>query len=199
MRTVLEHDDPPLAPDPRDAALEERAFRSRTVVLFGAIDERAARDAAGRLMALDHESTDPITMMVSSPGGHVESGDAIHNAVRFVVSPVTMIGNGWVGSPATQVFLAAPAERRLCLPHTRFLIHQPSGGIGGRGTDIAIQAREILRIRERVASVVARETGQPLERVLADIERDHWLSADEAVDYGLVSRVVERSGELTAA
>ena len=199
MQTTLERDDPPPVPDPRDAAFEERAFRSRTVLLFGAIDERAARDAVGRLMALDHESTDPITMMVSSPGGHVESGDAIHNAVRFVASPVTMIGNGWVGSAATQVFLAAPAERRLCLPHTRFLIHQPSGGIGGHGTDIAIQAREILRIRERVAGVIARETGQPLGRVLVDIERDHWLSADEAVEYGLASRVVERSAELTAA
>ena len=199
MRTALENDAPPSVLDPYDAALAERAFRSRTVLLFGTIDERAARDVVQRLMALDHESSEPITMMVSSPGGHVESGDAIHNAVRFVASPVTMMGNGWVGSAATQVFLAAPAERRLCLPHTRFLIHQPSGGIGGKGTDIAIQAREILRIRERVADVIARETGQPLERVLADIERDHWLSADEAVGYGLVSRIVERSRELTAA
>ena len=141
-------------------------------------------------------SREPITVIVSSPGGHVESGDAIHNVVRFIDAPVTMIGNGWVGSAAAHVYLAVPLERRICLPHTRFLIHQPSGGIGGKGTDIAIQAREILRIRERIAGVIARETGRPLEDVLRDIERDRWLSAEEAVDYGLVSRVVERAREL---
>jgi ATP-dependent Clp protease protease subunit len=94
------------------------------------------------------------------------------------------------------VYLAVPRERRFCLPQTRFLIHQPSGGAGGQATDIAIQAREIVKARERIAGVIARETGQPLDRVLADIERDRWLSAEEAIDYGLVGRVIERQSEL---
>jgi ATP-dependent Clp protease, protease subunit len=94
------------------------------------------------------------------------------------------------------VFLAAPRQHRYCLPNTRFLIHQPSGGAGGPATDIAIQAREILRARQRIAQVIARETGRPLERVLVDIERDHWMSPEEAIDYGLVARVIERRSML---
>ena len=197
MFVTLENDPPETTrPAPRDALLEEKAFESRTVLIGGEITDVTASDAVRRLVTLDNASDAPIRILVSSPGGHVESGDAIHNVVRFVASPVTMIGNGWVGSAAAHVFLAVPRERRVCLPHTRFLIHQPSGGIGGKGTDIAIQAREILRIRERIASVIARETGHALEDVLRDIERDRWLSAEEAVDYGLVSRIVERSREL---
>lgn len=192
-------DDEPASPPPRpDVVLDENVFAARTVLLAGTITDVSAAETVRRLVALNHASHEPITLLVSSPGGHVESGDAIHNIVRFIDSPVTMIGNGWVGSAATHVFLAVPVERRVCLPHTRFLIHQPSGGIGGRGTDIAIQAREILRIRERIAGVIARETGRSLESVLTDIERDRWLSAEEALDYGLISRIVERAGELRA-
>jgi len=107
-----------------------------------------------------------------------------------------MIGTGWVGSAAAHVFFAAELDNRVCLPNTRFLIHQPSGGIGGKGTDIAIQAREILLTRERIAKTIANATGQSLEKVLSDIERDHWLSAAEAIDYGLISRIIEHRGEL---
>jgi ATP-dependent Clp protease protease subunit len=149
-----------------------------------------------RLIALDADSQAPIDILVSSPGGHLESGDAIHDIVRFIGAPVYMIGTGWVGSAATHLFLAAPRERRVCLPNTRFLIHQPSGGAGGQATDIAIQAQEIVKARERIAHEIARETGKPLEEVLVDIERDRWLSAQEAVAYGLVSRIVERKTDL---
>ena len=178
--------------DPRDLFLEERAFKTRTVFLFGAITDAVAGDTARRLIALAADSSAPINVLVSSPGGHVESGDAIHDIVRFIDTPVNMIGTGWVGSAATHVYLAAPRERRFCLPNTRFLIHQPSGGAGGAASDIAIQAREILRARRRIAEVIARETGRPLDRVLVDIERDHWMSPGEAIDYGLVSQVIER-------
>ena len=109
-----------------------------------------------------------------------------------------MIGTGWVGSAATHLFLAVPKTRRFCLPNTRFLIHQPSGGAGGQATDIAIAAREIVKARERIARVISRETGHPLAEVLIDIERDRWLSAEEAVEYGLVSRVVENRTALPA-
>lgn len=178
--------------DQRNLFLEERAFKTRTVFLFGAITDATAGDTARRLIALAADSSAPINVLVSSPGGHVESGDAIHDIVRFIETPVNMIGTGWVGSAATHVYLAAPRERRFCLPNTRFLIHQPSGGAGGAASDIAIQAREILRARRRIAEVIARETGRPLDRVLVDIERDHWMSPGEAIDYGLVSQVIER-------
>jgi ATP-dependent Clp protease protease subunit len=188
---------PTAAPiDPRSAFLEEKAFKSRTVLIFGTITDATAADVARRLIALDADSAEPIDVIVSSPGGHLESGDTIHDLVRFVRAPVRMIGSGWVGSAATHVYLAVPRERRLCLPNTRFLIHQPSGGIGGNASDVAIQAREILRARQRVAELIARETGKPLTLVLEDIERDHWLSAQEAIDYGLVGRIVRDREEL---
>lgn len=176
--------------------LEEKAFKSRTVFIFGTINDKAAQDTARRLVALASDSDEPINILVSSPGGHLESGDAIHDIIKFIEVPVNMIGTGWVGSAATHVFLAAPSERRFCLPNTRFLIHQPSGGAGGQATDIAIQAREIIKARERIASVIARETRRPLERVLVDIERDHWMSPTEAVDYGLVSRIIQTRSEI---
>jgi ATP-dependent Clp protease protease subunit len=188
---------PPTAPiDPRNDFLEEKAFKSRTVLIFGTITEATAAEVGRRLIALDADSAELIDVIVSSPGGHLESGDTIHDLIRFVRAPVRMIGTGWVGSAATNVYLAAPRERRFCLPNTRFLIHQPSGGIGGKASDVAIQAREILTARQRIAELIARETGKPLKLVLEDIERDHWLSAKEAIDYGLAGRIVQRREEL---
>ena len=187
----------PTAPqDPRSAFLEEKAFKSRTVLVFGTITDAIAAEAARRLIALDADSAEPIDMIVSSPGGHLESGDTIHDLIRFIRAPVRMIGSGWVGSAATHVYLAAPRERRFCLPNTRFLIHQPSGGIGGNASDIAIQAQEIMRARRRIAELIARETGKSLETVLEHIDRDYWMSAQEATDYGLVGKIIQSRGEL---
>jgi ATP-dependent Clp protease, protease subunit len=157
-----------------------------------------ARATCTRLIALAEDSDTPITVLISSPGGHVESGDAIHDVIRFVRAPVTTVGAGWVASAGTHVFLAVPKERRVCLPNTRFMIHQPGGGAGGPATDIAIQAKEILRTRERIAKVISKQTGQQLAKVLADMERDFWMNAEEAIAYGLVSRIVESSRELGA-
>ena len=187
----------PAASDKAVSRLEDQlSFKSRFVLVFGEIDDKVAQATCRRLIALSEESDAPITVMISSPGGHVESGDAIHDMIRFVRAPVTTIGTGWVASAGTHIFLAAPKERRVCLPHTRFMIHQPAGGAGGRASDIAIQAKEIIKTRERIARVIAKECGQKLERVLADIERDFWMNADEAIAYGLVSRVIERQTEL---
>ena len=176
---------------------ESLAFKSRFVLLFGEIDHAAARTACERLIALAQDSDAPITVLISSPGGHVESGDAIHDLIRFVRAPVTTVGTGWVASAGTHAFLAAPKERRVCLPNTRFMIHQPSGGAGGQASDIAIQAKEILRTRERIARVIAAQTGTPIEKIRIDMERDHWMSAEEAIDYGIVSRIVETHADLT--
>src|SRR3954466_4368295 len=175
---------------------ESLAFKSRFVLLFGEIDHATARVACERLIALAQDSEAPITVLISSPGGHVESGDAIHDLIRFVRPPVTTVGTGWVASAGTHMFLAAPKERRVCLPNTRFMIHQPGGGAGGPATDIAIQAKEIIKTRERIARVIARQTGQDLQKVLSDMERDFWMSADEAIKYGLVSKIIESSKDL---
>lgn len=194
---TLAADDKAAKKDAAPEKMEEQLlFKSRYVMIFGEIDDKIAHATCRRLLALSQESDAPITVLISSPGGHVESGDAIHDMIRFVRAPVTIVGTGWVASAGTHIYLAVPKERRLALPNTRFMIHQPAGGAGGQASDIAIQAKEILRARERLAATIARETGQPLERVRADIERDFWMSTQEAIDYGLVSRVVEKQSEL---
>ena len=175
---------------------EKLAFKSRTVLLFGQVDDDVARVTCERLIALAQESDAPIQVMISSPGGHVESGDAIHDIIRFIRAPVTTIGTGWVASIGTHIFLSVPKERRVCLPNTRFMIHQPAGGAGGPATDIAIQAKEIIRVRERIARLTAKQTGTPYERVIADMERDYWMNTSEAIDYGIVSRVIETHRDL---
>jgi ATP-dependent Clp protease, protease subunit len=195
---TMDANDEKIQPQERTEAIAERlAFKSRFVLVFGEIDHAAARMACTRLIALAEESDAPINMLISSPGGHVESGDAIHDVIRFVRSPVTTIGTGWVASAGTHIFIAPPKERRVCLPNTRFMIHQPGGGAGGPATDIAIQAKEIIKTRERIARVIARQTGQDLQKVLGDMERDFWMSADEAIKYGLVSKIIESSRDLT--
>jgi len=190
------NEEKPEAAERLEAIAERLAFKSRFVMLFGEITHAAARAACTRLIALAAESDAPISVLISSPGGHVESGDAIHDVIRFVSAKVTTIGTGWVASAGTHIFLAPPKENRVCLPNTRFMIHQPGGGAGGPATDIAIQAKEILRTRERIAKVISRQTGQSLAKVLSDMERDFWLSADEAIQYGLVSRIIESSRDL---
>ena len=178
------------------AFLEEKTFRARTVLVFGQITDTLAGATVGRLIALSSASDAPINLLVSSPGGHVESGDVIHDIVRFIRAPVNMIGTGWVGSAAAHLYLAVPKQRRFCLPNTRFLIHQPSGGAGGAASDIEIQARELVRARERIAGVIARETGRSLASVLVGIDRDRWMSAQEAIEYGLVSKIINQQREL---
>lgn len=175
---------------------DQLAFKARTVFLFGEVSDTSARNLVSQLIALNSESQAPITLIVSSPGGHVESGDAIHDMVTFIDAPVLMLGSGWVGSAATHLFLAAPKEHRFCLPNTRFLIHQPSGGFGGQGSDIAIQAKQMRLTKERIASVIAAATGKSPDTVLEDIDRDFWMSAKEAKTYGLICDIVQHSHEL---
>lgn len=197
MNPIRLADDDKKPADATPGRLEEQlAFKSRYVLVFGEIDDKLALATCRRLLALSEESAAPITMLISSPGGHVESGDAIHDMIRFVRAPVTTVGSGWVASAGAHIFLAPPRERRLSLPNTRFMIHQPAGGAGGQATDIAIQAKEILRTRERIARVIATQTGRPYDTVVSDMERDFWMSAPEAIEYGIVSRIVERQSEL---
>lgn len=173
--------------------IENRLLQQRKVLIFGEITDRLARDVTARLLTLAGEGDRPIDVFINSPGGHVESGDTIHDMIRFVdgQSPVRVVGTGWVASAGALIFLAAARERRFCLPHTRFLLHQPMGGVRGPATDIDIEAREILKMRERINRMIVRETGQPFEKVARDTDRNYWMSAEEAVAYGMVSRVIE--------
>jgi len=189
-------DKTPKAADKGDRIEEQLSFKSRFVLIFGEIDDKMAQATCRRLLALSEDSEAPITMLISSPGGHVESGDAIHDMINFVRAPVTTVGTGWVASAGAHIFLAPPKDRRVCLPNTRFMIHQPAGGAGGQATDIAIQAKEIIKTRERIGRVIAKQTGKTYEAVLADMERDFWMSAQEAVAYGIVSRVIEKQKDL---
>ena len=199
----------PIGPEPREPGdnrtlnspineLELRLLRQRKVLVFGAINDKVARDVTGRLLALAGEGTDPIDLYVNSPGGHVESGDTIHDMIRFVdaEAPVRVIGTGWVASAGALIFLAGHKDRRYCLPNTRFLLHQPMGGVRGPATDIDIEAREILKMRERINQIIARETGQSMERINRDTDRNYWMSAEEAIEYGMVSKVIRTVKEL---
>lgn len=201
MLTHLAHlskaDEKPAASENPENLEEKLSFKSRFVLVFGEINDTVARATCRRLLALAAESSAPITVFISSPGGHVESGDAIHDVISFVEAPVTTVGTGWVASAGAHIFLAPPKERRLCLPNTRFMIHQPAGGAGGQASDIAIQAKELIRMRERIAKVIARQTGKPFDTVINDMERDYWMNAEEAVRYGIVSRVIQRQAELS--
>jgi ATP-dependent Clp protease protease subunit len=176
--------------------IAERLFESRTVLIHGEITSRAARDITAQLLALSAESDDDITIFIHSEGGHVEAGDAIHDMISFVKPRVRMIGTGWVASAAVHIFLAVPKADRYCLPNTRFLIHQPLGGAGGAATDIQIEAEEILKARERLNRVIADNTGQTLEKVSQDTDRNHWMSPTEAKKYGIVGKVIATSADL---
>jgi len=177
----------------------EKLFRARTVIISGEINQRVAAWVTAQLLALASESNDDITVFINSQGGHVEAGDTIHDLLRFLSPKIRMVGTGWVASIAALIYLAVPREDRYCLPNTRFLLHQPAGGAGGTASDIEIEAREILKMRDRLNRVFAQQTGQPLERIEEDTRRNFWLSAEEAKRYGLVGKIIEQQTELGAS
>jgi ATP-dependent Clp protease protease subunit len=176
--------------------LGERLLKARTIIISGEITQRLAASVMGQLLAMAADSSDEITIYVNSQGGHVEAGDTIHDVIRFIKPAVRMVGTGWVASAGALIYVAVPREQRFCLPNTRFLLHQPAGGSGGSASDIEIEAKEILRMRDRLNRIFARETGQPLERIEEDTHRNFWLDASAAVRYGLVGKIVERVTEL---
>ena len=177
--------------------LESALISNRTITLFGEINQEVARKTAEKLLALSFESDEPITMYIGSPGGHVESGDTIFDMIRYIKPQVRTVGTGWVGSIATHIYLAPDKENRFALPNTRFLIHQPHGGFGGDASDIEIHAREIVKTRERINGVIAAQTGQSLDKVAEDTQRDYWMSAEESVDYGLVGKIISNIEDLS--
>jgi len=180
---------------PSNPRMEDRLFKARTVLLFGEISQESAQEVCTRLLALNEENQDDIKLFINSPGGHVESGDSIFDVIRFIKAKVKIIGTGWVASAGALIYSAPPVEQRLALPNTRFMLHQPSGGVGGQATDIGIEAQEILKMRKRLNETFARQTGQTIEKVDKDTERNYWMSAEEAKTYGLVGKIIQNIAE----
>ena len=183
---------------PRSPALSmalRDLYGARTVLIFGDVDTALAERVSAQLLALAAAGPEPIKVLLHSPGGHVEAGDTIHDVLRYVRAPVLMLASGWVASAGALIYVAVPRERRLALPNTRFMLHQPLGGAGGPASDVEIEARQILLMRARLNRIFADATGQAYEKVLADTDRNHWLSAEEAVAYGLVSRIVRSEAD----
>ena len=175
---------------------EANLFKSRSIFIYGGINQELAQKVCSQLVALAAASDEDIRIYVNSPGGHVESGDSVHDMIKFIKPKVWMIGTGWVASAGALIYVAVPKERRICLPNTRFLLHQPSGGTRGMASDIEIQAREIIKMNERLNRIFAEATGQPVDKIAQDTDRDYWLSAEEAKAYGLVSRIVTAQTEI---
>jgi ATP-dependent Clp protease, protease subunit len=176
--------------------MEKALYEARTILLTGEINDKIARSVSAQLLAYSAVNDKPILLVVSSPGGHVESGDMIHDMIKFVKAPVNILGTGWCASAGALIYAAGKRERRYALPNTRFLLHEPRGGVGGQASDVEIQAREIIKMRERLNKIFVEATGQTLERIKKDTDRDYWMSAKEALDYGLVGKIVTSHKEI---
>lgn len=183
--------------DQKGADIIGRMLKTRTILVCGEVDQEMAERVIGQLVVLDAESHDPIRVFITSQGGHLDSGFAIHDMMRFVHSKIICIGAGWVASIAVPILFGAKKEDRFALPNTRFLLHQPTKGVEGHLSDIRIEAQELLRVRQRINELVAAETGQSVEKVTKDSDRDFWMTAEEAKEYGLICRIVSRADEVT--
>ncbi|MBP1852536.1 ATP-dependent Clp protease proteolytic subunit [Rhizobium halophytocola] len=175
---------------------EANLFKSRSIFIYGGITMELAQKVCTQLVALAAASDDDIRVYVCSPGGHVEAGDAIHDMIKFIKPKVFVIASGWAASAGSLIYVSVPKERRLCLPNTRFLMHQPSGGTRGMVSDIEIQAKEIIKMNKRLIAIYAKATGQTEDKIAKDIDRDYWLSAQEAKEYGLVGKIIESEAEV---
>jgi len=173
-----------------------RMLKTRTILLSGEINKDMAEKTIRQLLLLDEENDKPIRIFIDSPGGDADAGFAIFDMIRFVRAPVWTIGMGLVASAAAIIQLAAPKERRVGLPNSHYLIHQPLSGIRGVATDIEIHARELEKLREKINGLIADETGTGIEQVGKDTDRDFWMNAEEAVRYGLIAKTIQHREEI---
>ena len=173
-----------------------KMLKTRTILLSGEINKDLAERTIRQLLLLEDRGEEPIKLFIDSPGGDADAGYAIFDMIRFVKPEVIAVGMGLVASAAAIILLASPRERRAGLPNSHYLIHQPLSGIRGVATDIEIHARELEKLREKINRLIADETGQDYARVEKDTDRDYWMTAGEAVEYGLVSRVITSRAEL---
>ena len=174
----------------------EMLLKTRTILLSGEVNKKLAEKVISQLLLLEAESDEPVKVMIDSPGGDVDAGYAIFDMIRFIKPDVYTIGMGLVASAGALILLAAPKERRLALPNSHYLIHQPLSGIRGVATEIEIHAKEIEKARKKINQLISDETGKTLKQVEKDTDRDYWLNAEESLEYGLVSRIISRREEL---
>ena len=179
-----------------DHSLASRLLKARTILISGPVDEELTEKVVSQALVLDAESQEPIRVIITTPGGMVDFGFAIHDILRYVQSEIIAIGAGFVASMGVPILLSAKKENRLALPNTRFMMHQPSGGGGGQAKDVRITAQEIIKTRERLNMLIALETGQPIEKVATDSDRDFWMSSEQALAYGLITRIITSAREV---
>ncbi len=183
----------PEMPDP----LTEKFMKTRQIILSGEINKDLAEKIVRQLLVLEaDDDKKTIYMYIDSPGGDVDAGFAIFDMIRFIKAPVVLVGMGLIASAAALILLAVDKENRVALPNSRYLIHQPSSGMRGVATDIEIHAKEMEKTKAILNRIIADQTGKPFEQVAEDTERDYWLGAQEAVEYGLVSRIVAKRSDL---
>jgi len=176
--------------------LAGKMLKTRTILLSGEIRKGLAEKTIRQLLLMEATGDEPVRIFIDSPGGDADAGYAIFDMIRFINPPVWTIGMGLVASAAAIIQLAAPKERRLGLPNSHYLIHQPLSGIRGVATDIEIHARELEKLRAKINRLIADETGNPVEQVEKDTDRDYWMSAQEAVKYGLINKVITNRDEI---
>ncbi len=174
----------------------DKMLKTRTVLISGEINKELAERVVRQLLILEQESDEPIRVFIDSPGGDADAGFAIFDTIRFVKPDVFTVGIGLVASAGALILLAGEKDRRLAFPNSHYLIHQPLSGIRGVATEIEIHAREIEKMRTRINTLIAEETGKPLDQVERDTDRDYWMSASEAVDYGLIARIVTHRSDM---
>ncbi|QHM70147.1 ATP-dependent Clp protease proteolytic subunit [Mixta intestinalis] len=175
-----------------------KLLESRSIIISGEINQALAEKVMAQLLILQEMNDEPIKLFINSQGGHVEAGDTIHDMIKFIKPRVIVVGTGWVASAGITIYLAAEKEDRYALPNTRFMIHQPLGGVRGKVSDIEIEANELLRARDRINRLISKATGQPLERVEKDTDSNYWMSPEQAIEYGIASHVITHWDELKA-
>jgi ATP-dependent Clp protease, protease subunit len=177
-------------------SVAEKLMKNRMIMIYGEINQKLAKEVTEQLLVMSSESDDDIHIFINSQGGHVESGDTIFDMIRYIKPKVKIVGTGWVASAGALIFSALPLDQRYALPNTRFMLHQPSGGVDGQASDISIEAQEILKMRDRLNRIFMQQTGQELNRIETDTERNFWMSAQEAEGYGLVGHIISSASEL---
>ena len=168
-----------------------RLLKERVIFLVGPVNDQAANVIVAQMLFLESENPDKdISLYINSPGGSVSAGMAIYDTMQFIKPEVSTLCTGMAASMGAFLLAAGAKGKRFSLPNSRIMIHQPSGGAQGQATDIEIQAREILYLRERLNGILAEKTGQTVERIAKDTERDNFMSADIAAEYGLIDKVL---------
>ena len=181
----------------KEDSLHDRLMKTRTLIISEPISSELSKKILPRLLLLEAEDPKaPVKVLINSPGGAVDDGFAIYDMMRFISCPVITICVGLAASAATVILLGGDKGKRLTLPNTRFLLHQPSQGVRGAASDIEISAKEIVRVREKINKIFEAETGQTMDKLLEDMNRDFWLGAEEAVEYGLMSRIISSAEEI---